>query len=370
VNPYQVFLYNRDKTLYAQLTDYHRLEYHQRLSSPWNAQLDFNLIESSDTLTLLRNLLDKEHRNKILIVRRYDSTADVWDKVYEGITTTSVHQTKQDSTILFNLYSQGYTAILNWREIVPAGEYQEESGPSETVLKAYASDNFSGTRSLDDLIIEATAGEGNLVDKSVRYNWVLSTAQSISEEGQLEFGVIGTYPPSSLVLQARAVWGDDRRVDYAVEPTIFSLERLNMENPILSVNAKDEVNVVYVGGEGQGADRVIYEVSNADLLASSPWGRKEGYTDARDETTIDGYRTAGRSYLEANKVEEKFTFNVKETRRCRWLRQWGLGDLITAYYADRRYDKKFTEIAVTVTPSGGESDEVISVEMDDVQSVV
>lgn len=371
MNPYQVFLYNvPDFDLYAQLTLYSRLEYHQRLSAPWNAQLDWNLNEESAVLTVLRNLLDKDERNKILVIRRYDQIEGVWDKVYEGFVTTAVDQTKQDGTVLFNLYSQGYTEFLNWREVVPTGEYQEESGPAEDVLKAFVSDGFAGTRTLAGFVVEASSGAGNLISKSVRFQWVLSTIQSIAEEGLLEFGVTGTYPPTTFTLEARPVWGIDRRVDYSISPTIFDLTLRNMENPILSVNSKSEINVVYVGGEGQGADRVIFPVENTDLLTSSPWGRKEGYTDARDETTDDGYRAAGRAYLEVNKVEEKFTFNVKQTNTCRWLRQWELGDLVTAYYAGRRFDKKFTEIAVTVTPSGGESDEVISVEMDNVIPII
>jgi hypothetical protein len=351
---YAVYVYNPDFTLFAQLIGYQRLEYHQRVNSPWNAQIDFTSTEGSELALFLRELGKLENRNKILYILRDHI------KVYEGFITTVVDQTRNDGTILFDIYSQGFTSLLSWREVVPEDEYQIEEGPAETVLKSYVWRNFLGDRAFTNFNIEATSGAGGLITKNIRYNLVSSTVEAAAEEGGIDFGVVGSDPPGTFTLEARELWGTDRQ-----DSVVFDLRLGNMTNPILSTNTKDEVNVVYVAADGVGEERIIYVLEDMALLVSSPWGRKEGYTSVRDATTIQAYRTAGLNYLADNTAEERLTFNVRQTDGCQWLEHYFLGDLVSAYYAGRQFVKKFVEIGVVVTTEGSERDEVINVEMQD-----
>jgi hypothetical protein len=61
--------------------------------------------------------------------------------------------------------------------------------------------------------------------------------------------------------------------------------------------------------------------------------------------------TVGRSYLEKNAAKKSVTFNLRQNESTRWMRDFNLGDIVTAKYFDHLESKEIAEIHVTVNTS-------------------
>jgi len=374
IDLYDIRIYDHDATLRTVVHQYSRLEYHQRLNAPWNHQITIETTEEFAIATLLRELAVKP--DWFILIYRTDPLTNNKDLVYEGFNQTVVDQSRTSGDLIFNLYGVGYTQLLNRRVVIPtlAQEYSEKTGFAESLMKAYVEESavnpVTPARIMPNLLVEPDLGRGSYVPYKARYVKLSTVVENLSNDGNIDFGIVGTDPPTEFIFQARELWGKDRRIDNTDgnPPLVFDQRYGNMEIPIMSTNFSEEYNYAYVGGAGAGVDREIIQVSRPDAIALSPWGRRESFTDARHQDETDSLYTAGLAYLDHNEYKNDLTFNVRQTRGSRWIRDWGLGDLINAYYGGRMFEKKIDEVSVTVVPAGDKSMvEVISAELSDIE---
>lgn len=369
LEPYEIRLYDHDGDLLSVVQQWNRLEFHQRINAPWNHQITIEASEYDPITSIIRNL----KKDYFTLIYRTDPVTLQRDLVYEGLHNTIVDQARANGSLIFNLYGAGYTTLLNRRVVLPTYglEHNSKSGYAETVLKGYVYDSAMGIldpdRAIQGLTIEGDASSGLSVEYNIRYILLSTVVENISNDGLVDYGIIGSDPPGEFELQVRPIWGTDRRKGTA-DPMIFAMSQGNMTIPIYSKNASEEKNYVYVGGQGQGVDRDIEEVSDLDAIAESPWGRKESFTDARHEDNADGLISDGRAYLEYNKTIHTLSFNVRQSLGTRWLRDWTLGDYVTAVYAGEDFDSQISEVGVVVVASSESSQvETINAEMVDVR---
>lgn len=355
MSDYTVEIYNLDNSLYGFITQFRSLTFTQRVNAPWDARLEIVANNSQTVTGLIQYLMQRDQMNKLLFFKRRDSLTSDVHVVYGGIITTITEDTLATGDLLYTLYSRGFTDILNYRYVIPVGEeYQIESGVASKVIIAYTTPYTSGERSFPvPFVVAVPDSFGNYVTRKIKQTRLLDVIQSIAEEGETYFGVDYTFPPTTLTFKVKNVWGTDRR-----NTQVFSLSYGNIKNILRSYNTREEINYVYVGGAGQGEERTLYETNTS----YGPWGRKEGYTDAREENTTAGYRTVGQAFLEANKPTETFSFELHQTTNCRWLYQWELGDLISVQHAETSYDKLISEVTVDYNDTGRE---VITTKNDD-----
>lgn len=370
---YELFFYDTTATRRLLLTGWEYFEFHQRVSSPWNHVLRIELGKDSPTLTFIR---DNFERDWILEAYRTDEITGEKSRVYEGFNRTIVDQVTNEGIILLTMYGVGYSDLILRRIVVPevGEEYSAKSGPAETIMKEFVLEQaitpVDSDRILPGLANETNVGRGETAEYSARYTNLMTVIQRCAEQGQVDFGVVGGDTTGEFFFSVRDLWGTDRRVGNADgnPPTIFDLFLNNMEIPIFSKSGGDEKNTVYVGGEGIAANRTILEMELTDDTAVSPWNRREAFVDARNQPTIDGLTTSGQAYLNENRYIEKFTFNLRQTLGTRWIRDWELGDLITARYFDEEFEKKIVEVSVTISAgeTGNSQEEVISAELENI----
>lgn len=370
----EIYFYDHTNTRVLLIDTYEYLEYHQRTNDSWNHILRLNYAPEDARLDFFRNTLVRDF---IIEIYRYDPITQIREIVYEGFHRTLVDQMKQDGSIVLTLYGTGYTQLLKRRIIIPAAgdENSVKTGVASTAMLAYVDDQAitptDATRTITGLSNGADPATGNNAEYSARYTNLYTAVKRLAEQGGVDFGIIKGASVGTFVFTVRSLWGTDRRVGNSAgnAPTIFDVTLHNMLIPILSHRGSDEVNHVYVGGQGQGVDRTIREVSDATAKAISPWNRHEAFVDARNESTNDGLDTRGNAYLEEHRSVVELTFNLENTLGTRWLRDWKLGDIATARYAGLTFTKKIIE--VTITLSAGETGksiiEVISAELEDVE---
>ena len=368
---YEIRLYDHSGTLISSLRRWNRFEFHQRVSSPWNHQLTFEINEQDEMVDVLRDI----KKDYFILGIGTDALTGERNKVYEGFNQTIVDQMTKEGNLIFNLYGVGYTELIKRRIVLPpyGQETSNKIGYSEDVMKGFVYDSLVNavdiTRNFPDVTIGPSLSAGAYEDYSARYTYLNTIVDNLAESGGLDYGIEGTDPPGQFVFHARTLWGEDRRFNNTAgnTPIIFDPRLHNMSIPIFSSNASEEKNYAYIGGEGEGINRLIQTASDPAAIAESPWGRKEAFVDARRAGTVAELLTEGQAYLEENKATEKFTFNVRQTDPQRWPRDWRLGDIITARYYNRIFDRKIVEIRVVVSAQGGaDQSELVEAEMENV----
>lgn len=369
---YDIFIYDHTGDLLLILQRWSRLEYHQRTNAPWNHQITLEFGYDDPDLATLRGF----EPDYMVVIYRTDPVTLVRTMVYEGFNTTVVDQVRANGGVIINLYGVGYTQLLQRRVVVPTTgeEYSTKSGKAETIIKSFVNESMIGTldanRVFSGMSIASNNGLGEDVTYSARYINLLSVCETIAERGNLDFGIYGGANEGEFIFDARDVWGEDLREDNDEGniPVIFSIENDNMLIPILSLNHSAEQNYAYVGGEGQGADRVIEEVANTPALTTSPWSRKEFFVESRQQSDESALIAAGKVELEKRKAKQKLTFNIRQTDSSRWIRDWNLGDLISAKYYTYTFDRQISEVSGVVTSGqSAQAYEIITVEMKDLR---
>lgn len=365
---YSIHIYDHAGTLQRVLRRWNRLEYHQRVNNAWNCQITITTALDSEIATFLRSMQD----DWFTLIYRTDPLTLEKKLVYEGFHLTLVDQVDSVGNLIFNIYGGGYTDLLKRRVVIPpaGSENLSFAGPGESVLKAFANACLLAPSDPDRIFpgvtIEADSGLGLYTQYDARYINLYSVCQTVADASQLDFGIYGSDPPGKFYLRGQPLWGLDRRIYNGVNPImLFDLQIGNMEIPILSKNSSEEKNYIYVGGDGSGEDRTVIELQDIVAISRSPWGRKEAFVEGRQQVTGDPLEAVGYAYLRQNKKQNNFTFDITQTINSRWLRDWGLGDVITARYFDFDFDKHITEVSVIVSSSETGLIESLSIEMED-----
>lgn len=171
--------------------------------------------------------------------------------------------------------------------------------------------------------------------------------------------VAGAAPSGSLLGWEFQTFADSRGSD-RTQGIEFSLENENIKSPAYSVSHMDEVNSVFVRGNGRGLSQIVTSVEDSDRIAASRWNRVEKIHSASSETSIAALQDAGRSELNKNKPQEDLfvTFlnmpGGTNTPRSLYGVDWDLGDLVRVNYAGKQFEAEINVIYVAVDEHGKE----------------
>lgn len=369
-NLYEVRFYDHDGAFQILPKNVVRIEFHQRINAAWNHQVTLEYSKDDDQVSIIRSIAPDWY----VRIFRIDPITQIRSLVYSGLHITLVDQARANGDLIFNLYGSGYTQLLTRRVVVPNPTYEESTkiGAAEFVLKGFIADcmitPLDSDRIFPGVSSEISTDEGEIVEYSARYINLMTVCENVANAGKIDFGLIEGNSVGEVIVRARSVWGKDRREgNTAGNPeTKLSFLRGTMDIPIYTNNTSDEKTFVYVGGEGQGAERNVLTVSAA---YNGKWGRKEAFIEGRQQGSTLSLVSVGNAYLEDKKQTETLSFDIIQTIGSRWLVDWDLGDLITARYFDKVFDKKIVEVAVVVSgESSSQMIETVTVELEDVRN--
>lgn len=346
-----------------------RLTYTQRLDGPNDNYIQVRVSPEEALGETLRSL----PKDTMLYIDRVDPSLNTKTTVYTGFHQTTSEQTQSNGNIFFSLYGAGFTKLLDRRIVLPpTGEENSiKSGYAESIAKDFVVESAINPTDTDRIIpglsVARDQRRGGDAEYSARYTLLQSVVKAIAEGAYLHYGIEAGDTPGTFIFDCRQIWGTDRRAG-TDNPTIFDLELNNMVLPILSTNRRHEKNVVYVGGGGQGVDRLIIKREKKTAVEASPWALSEGFEDSRKANTTEELEVVAQRYLEERGERVEFDFEIYQTQGTRWLRDYFLGDLVTARYYGRQFDKEITEVAVTVTAgSSAQSVEKVTVALEDIR---
>lgn len=251
--------------------------------------------------------------------------------------------------------------------VQPNGGYVTKAGPADTIIKALIEEQAgvlaSNTRRFPNFIVADVPGTGTLRGFRKRYEPLIDTVFEVLKASSTDIEIVRK---ERQVLEVRLAPRGTNRSFSANFPgayTAFSPERGNLTDPSLLEDWSEAVSWVYVAGSGTGTNRVILKQGNPSQLVTSPFGRREFYTDARDAETTTDLLTKAVAELNERNVVQEFEFDILSNRGGTIYREdFFLGDVITAYWRNTRIEVRINSIEFTAT----EREELLTVEVDNV----
>lgn len=163
--------------------------------------------------------------------------------------------------------------------------------------------------------------------------------------------------------------GVDRTRGSGLNTVIFSKSLSNIKRVSYSYNSESDMNVAYVAGEGEGAERKWYEIQKDSENKKSAWSREELWIDARDiqsegedDTTLtdEEYNKLieQRAYekFQENSVMDEYSATVNEhNQRYVYMRDYDLGDWVTIQDRDLSIEIDAQIVEVTTTLQNNET---------------
>lgn len=163
--------------------------------------------------------------------------------------------------------------------------------------------------------------------------------------------------------------GVDRTRGNGLNTVIFSKSLSNIKRASYSYNSESDMNVVYIAGEGEGAERKWYEIQKDSENKRNAWNREELWIDARDiqsegenDTTLtdEEYNKLieQRAYekFQENSVMDEYSATVNEhNQRYVYMRDYDLGDWVTIQDRDLSIEIDAQIVEVTTTLQNNET---------------
>lgn len=226
----------------------------------------------------------------------------------------------------------------------PEGEF---TVASDTSLGPQITQNFEGKNVLDILRTISDLTVQKHVDDSANQRIFFDVSP---------LNLSGSVPLGWRFSTRAGLYGTDR-----TDGIEFSLENENIDSPSYAISHLDEINTVYVQGNGRGSTQQIQIVQDTARSGTSRWNRCEGLLSVSAETDSTGLDARGAAELEANKPKEDLplvflnTPGTNSTPRSLYGLDWDLGDLLKVGYAGKHFESEVNLIYVSVNENGEES---------------
>lgn len=169
--------------------------------------------------------------------------------------------------------------------------------------------------------------------------------------------------------EAQIKTGVDRTRGNGLNTVIFSKSLSNIKRASYSYNSESDMNVAYIAGEGEGAERKWYEIQKDSENKKSAWNREELWIDARDiqsegedDTTLTDEEydklIEQRAYekFQENAIMDEYSATVNEhNQRYVYMRDYDLGDWVTIQDRDLGIEIDAQIVEVTTTLQNNET---------------
>ena len=135
---------------------------------------------------------------------------------------------------------------------------------------------------------------------------------------------------------------------------IFDDARGNLQQPEFRYDASEEINYVYVSGDGAAELMESQQVFDTERINVSRYNRCEGpgYAGYSGEDTV--IEDSGLSELRNGEPIEEFTSYISDQDSMRFGIDWNFGDKVTAKFLDRTYETIVRKVVITLDGNGRE----------------
>lgn len=208
--------------------------------------------------------------------------------------------------------------------------------PADDLMKAFVRENMGALvvdpdRSISTYVtVEGDKSLGPVTEKTASFQDLFGTLTGIAGDSDslgtpLYFDLVPQANGTFLFVVRTRFLGTDR-----TSRVVFSPAFNNLSEVELVFDYTNDVTVVYVGGVGDGAGRLIQTVIDTTRLAKSPFSRKEAFLDMRDEEDTTVLEAEGRAFLAKNTPKVVLNGTAVDTQTALFGRDYSFGDLVQA----------------------------------------
>jgi hypothetical protein len=239
--------------------------------------------------------------------------------------------------------------------------YTEKTAAADNMIKAIARENLGSlatdtARSWASLLtVAADTGAAPSVTLGFARQNVLTTVQKVCQ-ASAQNGTrlyVDIVAPTDTTLELRT-YTARRGTDHgstSAAPTVFAPEFGNLIDPSIDDDYSEEITYVYAGGQGQEDQRIVATATDATRAGRSPFGRREGFRDARqvaNNPIAAQLEDEAAAALEAGRPRRRFTATLLDTPGTTFGIHWGWGDTITARWEDASGDYRIEAVRLGV----------------------
>lgn len=276
----------------------------------------------------------------------------------------------QSGRNLLRVYALDANFLLGTRIVAsPAGTAETElTGKADDVMKDIVRNEFmnsGGTapeRVIPTISVQANVSQSAEVTKGCAWQNVLQALQELAESAE-EQGV-PTY--FDLVRTGAAfnfrTYVNQRGVDHSRtsgDVRLVGEQYGNLADARLSIVHSEAWNYVYAGGQGEGTDREIKEVSDETRIGLGyPYGRKEYFKDARNQEEADGVEADAYAALAKGKPKTTMTGKLRDTPGMQYGIDYGFGDVLSVEAFGDTIDCQVSSLRMSYDSENGEAFEI------------
>lgn len=251
-----------------------------------------------------------------------------------------------------------------------SGTAHTDKGPTEAddLMKEFVNENLGNmaTDSNRDIetnlnfSIQADLTAGPNVSKAAAWRNLFDICSDIALatlalDNPIFFDIVAVTPNSFEFRTFTDQRGQDRSWPDGTNPVILSAEFGNLRTPKVVRDYRDEVNFVYSGGQGQGAERAVVQWQDLERVGSSIWNRREAFQDARNCATTACLDTKAQDRLDDGRPVRTFTGEIINSPGTLYGLHWGFGDRLSAVFEGQWFEVYVNVVKVTKSGSGAEN---------------
>lgn len=237
--------------------------------------------------------------------------------------------------------------------VPPSGKAQDRlTAPVETIMKTWvqnnAADPVDTDRKVERLVIANDYERGETIERGTRYRQLHEELEKLSVYSGLGWNIYIDFENRQFVFDVFE--GVDRTAGQSDNPrVIFSPEYDSLGRLHYVDSDIEHRNVVYIGGQDEGADREVVEVGAGEGI-----NRIEMFVDARDEEETDNLISRAEEALSENAMQQMLEGGILTYSSFRYEQDYNLGDIVTVQHKGwgLSLDTPIVEITEIYEPSG------------------
>ena len=291
--------------------------------------------------------------------------------LYSGDMVTPTSPSSQARVVKFTVTgtsfstTEPFTANVTTQAFTITRAQSRKADTADDVMKAYVRDCLTAatdtTRNISFFTVASDLNQADSIEWSSRYQNLLSELREITNAAGVDFDVESQ---SDGTLQFKTYYpqlGLDRRETNTDgnAPVIFAVERDNIAEQRWFKSGLQMVgqgaNFIYVGGQGNGGQRLIVNRQNPASIVE--WSRWEKFVDARDAQDSNQLSDRADSKItEMSGIDTGVSFRALASNSSIWGIHYNLGDLVTVkiWQEGIKFNDQITTIEVWVDDAGNE----------------
>lgn len=297
-----------------------------------------NEVLETETTWLIKALeYDRDREGNVVILVEADSPLAVCRERISDYPATSGQNEANDAAdnVLKQLFKYNCGENVTGTSIFPAGEPVTARNVSALIS------------------VPPELSQGPTIRRSYAFKNVLLIMQDVAQASAdagvyVAFDIVAPLPHTLEFRTYLYQRGVDHRFPGGVNPVIFGADFGNVGESVMRLDYRKEVTFARGGGAGQAFNRIFGSAWDIVRINASPFGRREAFVQATQETTVTGCNNAAAASVRGGRPRLTYKGRILDTPETRYGVHWAWGDVVTVQDFGQQFDCRVDAVTVTI----------------------